>query len=350
MIKILSLLLAAFLLFSCSTELDEKVNTILKDYQDPNMPGYSLLIAKDGDILLQKSNGLASIEIRSIITDSTNFRLASVTKEFTAFAIMILIDEGKLNFDTKLSEIFPKFPKYGDNITVKNLLQHTSGLIDYESVIPENQEEQLHDKDVLRLMMQQDSTYFETGTKHQYSNSGYAVLAMVVEKISGKSFPNFLKERIFEPLGMNSTIAFVEGKNLVKNRAFGYKIKNGKAVFADQNLTSAVLGDGGIYSNVYDMLKWENSLYTDKLLPKNMIELSQQRGVTSNGETFDYGFGWRLEKLNDYEVVYHTGSTTGFRNIIYRIPSKKLVIIFLSNRDEGDTLQIARDLAELYLN
>lgn len=350
MIKKLIFSLSVFTLFSCSTNLDKKVNKFLEDYQNPNQPGYSLLIAKDGEILLAKSSGMASIEVKSKITNETNFRLASVTKQFTAFSILMLINEGKLSFETTLTEIFPKFPFYGKNITVKNLLEHTSGIVDYESLIPENQKDQLHDKDVLNMMMQIDSTYFSPGEKHQYSNSGYAVLAMIIEKITGKPYHVFLKERIFDPLKMETSVAFVKGENLVKNRAFGYKLENNEAVFADQNLTSAVLGDGGIYSNVYDMLKWESSLYTEKLLPKKLIDESQLRKTTTSGETFDYGYGWRLEKLDDYEVVYHTGSSTGFRNIIYRIPSERLVIIFLSNRDEGDTLVLARELAELYLS
>ncbi len=349
MIKKIILLITLFSFLACSKNVEKEMNEILVDYEDANKPGYSLLIAKNGEVLVKKYNGLSSVEIKSQIDSLTNFRLASITKQFTAFSILMLINEGKLNFDTKLKQIFPKFPDYGKEITIKNILQHTSGLIDYESVIPENQSAQLHDKDVFQLMLEQDSTYFEPGTKHQYSNTGYAILTVIVEKITGKSYPYFLKERIFDPLKMENSIAFVEGENLVKNRAFGYKFENDEIIFADQNITSAVLGDGGIYSNVEDMLKWESSLYTEKLLPKSLIEESQQRGVTSNNEVFDYGYGWRLEKLEDYGVVYHTGSSTGFRNIIYRVPSEKLVIIFLSNRDEGNTLELARKLAKLYL-
>lgn len=349
MIKKLVITVAAVSLISCSSNIDKRIEKILVDYNDSNKPGYSLVIAKDGNILLEKQNGLASVEVKSKITKETNFRLASVTKQFTAFSILILINEKKLKLDTKLTEIFPKFPEYGNQISIKNLLQHTSGLIDYESLFPDEQTKQLHDKDVLELMMKQDSTYFKPGSKHQYSNSGYAVLAMIIEKVTGKSFQKFLEERIFKPLDMENTVAFVKGENLVNYRAFGYRFEDDNIIFADQNITSAVLGDGGIYSNITDMLKWESSLFTEKLLPKEFIEESQQRGTLESGELFDYGFGWRLEKLDDYEVVYHTGSSTGFRTIIYRIPQEKLVIVFLSNRDEGNALEIARELAEIYL-
>ena len=229
----------------------------------------------------------------------------------------MLIDRGNLKLETTLKEIFPEFPEYGSSITIKNLLQHTSGLIDYEDLISDTVTIQLKDKDVLELIMKTDSTYFQSGSQHKYSNTGYALLALTVEKISGKPFRDFLKDNIFQPLGMDNTIAFEKDLNEIKDRAYGYSIKDNIVEFVDQSITSAVLGDGGIYSSLNDLYKWDKALYTGKLIDKKYLDESWTRGKTTQEVEFPYGYGWRLEKYQDTEVVYHTGSTRGFRKEIY---------------------------------
>ncbi len=325
------------------------VDSILSIYNRPNSPGAVVMIIQDSKILYNHGYGLANLEERIPIEINTNFRLASVTKEFTATAIMLLIKDKKLRFDEKITEIFPGFPAYGKNISIINLLNHTSGLIDYESLIPDTTTIQVKDKDVLEMMMKQDSTYFIPGTKYQYSNTGYALLAMVVEKISGERFADFLKKNIFDPLQMRNTIAYEKGISSVKNRAYGYSIKDSGIIRTDQSLTSAVLGDGGIYTSIDDMYKWDQSLYTEKILSKELIEKSFTRGTLNNGEKIDYGLGWHLKTYKNHEIVYHTGSTIGFRNVIYRIPDLKYSVILLTNRDEGDTEKIAEEILDIYL-
>lgn len=325
------------------------IDSLLAEYSG-NVPGASLMVIHNGKAAYKHSYGMADIEKAVPVTAKTNFRLASVTKEFTATAIMLLVKKGKLNFDDNLAQIFPGFPGYGKKITITDLLNHTSGLIDYESLIPDTDTVQVTDKDVLEMMMKQDSTYFEPGSKYQYSNTGYALLAMIVEKVTGKPFARFLKENIFKPLGMKNSIAYQKGISEVKNRAYGYSRKNGGFVRDDQSVTSAVLGDGGIYSSVDDLFKWDQSLYTGKIIPLKMKEKSFTRGTLSNGEKIDYGFGWHLKKFLGHEVVFHTGVTRGFRNVIYRIPSLKYTVIMLTNRNEGDSEGLAEKIVSLYLN
>ncbi len=324
-----------------------EVDSLLSSYSG-NVPGASLLIIHNGEKIYQHAYGMANMEEKIYVEANTNFRLASVTKEFTAAAIMLLIERGKLNFSDNLTEIFPGFPSYGKKIKITNLLNHTSGLIDYEDLIPDTATVQVHDKDVLRLMTEQDSTYFVPGSEYRYCNSAYCVLAMVVEKISGESFAGFLRENIFKPLGMSNSVAYQKGISTIKNRAYGYSLKEGKFIRNDQSITSATLGDGGVYTSINDLFKWDQSLYTDKLLPLKMIRESFTRGTLNNGEKINYGYGWHLKKYLGHEIVYHDGETRGFRNIIYRIPDLKFTIILLTNRNKGDTVNLAEKIASIY--
>lgn len=347
--KILLVIIWYVMLLSTIDAQTDKLDSLFADYSG-NCPGVSVLIAQDENIILKKSFGYANLEDKIKAEPTTNFRLASVTKEFTAAAILILIQRGLIEFDTKLKDIFPEFPKYGEKITVRNLLTHTSGLIDYEDLIPDIATIQVKDKDALRMMVEIDSTYFEPGTQYKYSNTGYALLAMIIEKIGGQHFADFLKQNIFEPLEMKNTVAHEEGISIVSNRAFGYNRTDSGWIRNDQSFTSAVLGDGGIYSNVEDMLKWEKSLYKNKILSDDLRIESITRAVLNNGEKINYGYGWHLKTYRGEEIVYHGGSTQGFRNVIYRVPSKKFTVIILTNRNEGEPEKIADKIFDIYID
>lgn len=339
------------LITSCKMNNENAIDHIFGEYNKPDLPGAAVMVIKNGEKVFQKGYGLANIELNLPVNESTNFRLASVTKQFTAMSILLLIKEEKLDLNTMLDEIFPGYPEYGAKINIKHLLQHTSGLIDYEEMIHDSVTIQLKDKDVLDLMMQTDSTYFEPGSQYRYSNTGYALLALTVEKFSGKPFRDFLYENIFNPLIMENTIAFENNVNEVKNRAYGYTITEAGIDLTDQSITSAVLGDGGVYSSLNDLYKWDQALYTDKLIDENYLIESWTPGITSGGNEFLYGYGWHLEKRYNSEVVYHTGSTRGFRNIIYRIPAKHFTIVILTNRNSGpesSTLVMAHQIADIY--
>jgi len=330
---------------------EEKIDKIFADYNKQNLPGAAVMVINNRNIIFQKGYGLANVEKNIPVSGSSNFRLASVTKQFTAMCILMLMNDNKISGETTLNEIFPDFPEYGKKISIKNLLQHTSGLIDYEYLISDTTTVQLKDKDVLELMLKTDSTYFKPGSQHRYSNTGYALLALTVEKISGMPFRDFLRENIFNPLGMENTLAYENGINEVKNRAYGYSINNRSVELTDQSITSAVLGDGGIYSSLNDLYKWDQALYTDKLIDKKYLDESWSPGITSEKKEFPYGYGWHLEMHKNIKVVFHTGSTRGFRNIIYRLPEKNFTIVILTNRNEGpesSTLDLAHKIADIY--
>lgn len=360
-------LLPALFIFATMCEAQvraEQIDSILQSCATKETPGLAVGVIHDGKLVFAQGYGLSNLEKHTPITPTTNFRLASVTKQFTAMAVMLLVHDGKLHYEDSLSKVLPEFPAYGQSITIRNLLNHTSGLKDYgelylQEVGPQTPPEkvpQLLDKDVLRLLERQSATSFAPGAKWEYSNSGYAVLAMVVERVSGKRFEDFLQERIFRPLRMKNTVAFVNGHNEVPNRAFGYrKSDGGQFVFADQSPTSAVLGDGGIYTSIKDIAKWDQALRTNKLLSESEMQAAyvpvQVEGGRKlpDGSTSGYGFGWFLDSYHGHERLWHDGGTIGFLTMIQRFPKERTTVVVLSNRIDLDPQALALKVADLYL-
>jgi CubicO group peptidase (beta-lactamase class C family) len=338
----ITIFLMICIMVRCQKTPETAVDALFRDYRG-EVPGAAVMVIHRGQPILTKTYGLADVESRIPVTPHTNFRLASVTKAFTATAVLMLIADEYLTLDATLVDIFPNFPDYGRDITVRHLLNHTSGLLAYESLLPDTLSRQVRDRDVLALMMHQDSTYFPPGTAYRYSNSGYAVLAMIVEKISDRSFPDFLRTRIFEPLGMSETVAYVSGENEVPNRAYGYTVYPDSIVRTDQSTTSAVLGDGGVYSNLTDMFKWDQALYGSQLLSDTL----RQMMFTPNLE--NYGFGWRIDSHRGHRRIHHTGSTRGFRNCFIRFPDDSLSVIVLTNRNQPESVMpLGNAIAEIY--
>jgi CubicO group peptidase (beta-lactamase class C family) len=321
-----------------------EIDRLMQRY-DGAVPGASLLVIDHGQPVVRKSYGLADVEEGINASPSTNYRLASVTKQFTAAAILLLMQDGKLTLHDRVRSYFPLLPARLDSVTIEHMLTHTSGIIDYEDVIPAGTTTQVHDADVLRLLQLQDSLYFKPGTSYQYSNSAYALLALVVEKVSGKSFATFLHDRIFTPLGMHHTVAFENGISSVSDRAYGYTMRNGKWTRKDQSTTSAVLGDGGIYSSIDDMAKWDAALYDARLLSDASRQLAFSPHTDTDKPDVKYGFGWRVTG----ETLWHSGETSGFRNVIIRNPSRHLTVVMLTNRDDPEPYATALQIMNLCL-
>lgn len=332
---------------SCAKEKDP-LEVIFEDYQK-NSPGASIAIFRDGEIVLKRTFGMADIENGKAVTSQTNFRLASVSKQFTATAILLLERDNLIDLEWSLNKVFEDFPDYGKQIRIHHLLHHSSGIWDYEDFVPDGDlENQIRDKEVLEIVRSANELYFPAGEAYRYSNTGYALLALIVEKYSGLDFPTFLEQRIFQPLGMKNTLAYIKGANEVPERAFGYSRENSIWVQKDQSSTSAVLGDGGIYSNVVDLFLWDQALHSGTLLPLETIERSFSHSTLNDGSKINYGMGWHLKTTHGAKVVYHTGSSTSFRNVFYRIPDKRLSVLILTNRNEPEEEDMV-DLAERVL-
>ncbi len=340
-------------LFDSDAQQFDLVDKVMAPYTGDGVPGASLAIIRDGKIIYRKAYGYSDPENNVRAELHTNYRLASVTKQFTAAGVLLLVNEGKLSLDSRLTDHFEGFPAYGREITVRQLLNHTSGLEDYEDYVPDSAlVNQILDQGVLEIVKKLNKGYFTPGSQYRYSNTAYALLALLIEKYSGKSYAAFLDERIFKPLGMNKSVAYVKGVSEVEYRAFGYsKDAEGRWYRRDQSSTSAVLGDGGIYSSIRDLFLWDQSLYTSRILPQETIRMAFSPNKTTDGQPVAYGLGWHL-KTSDRgeEVVYHTGSTTSFRNVIYRIPSARFTVILLTNRnkpDENNMLALAEEIASV---
>jgi CubicO group peptidase (beta-lactamase class C family) len=339
-----------------------QIDSIFASLKSSNAPGAAVLVVRNGQPVFRRGYGVTDLRSLHPIDAKTNFRLASFTKQFTAASIMLLVRDGKLHYDDHLTDVFPEFPAYGKSITVRNLLNHTSGLPDYEDILmnqypdtPEEKIPQILDAGVLKLLEQQTSGKFAPGSKWEYSNSGYAVLAMIVEKVSGKSFGQFLQERIFTPLKMNNTLAYEKGKNEVPHRAYGHSKIDGVWHETDQSPTSAVLGDGGIYSSLDDLAKWDRALRDHTLLSEAemrpaLTPVQPMDGPPKfpEGKPVSYGFGWFLDPYQGHKRMSHDGNTIGFRTTIQRFPADQLTVIVLANRADLDPQALALKVADLY--
>nr|WP_208543285.1 serine hydrolase domain-containing protein [Lysobacter alkalisoli] len=320
----------------------EQVDALMARYQG-DVPGAALLVMRGGEPVIRRGYGLAELETGRAVTPSTNFRLASITKQFTSAAVLLLAEDGRIGLDDPVKQWLPGLPAAADEVTIRHLLTHTSGLVDYEDVMPAGLDSQLRDVDVLALLEGQDHTYFAPGTDYRYSNSGYALLALIVERASGMSFQQFLHERIFDPLGMDGTLAYVEEGPDVPHRAYGYSEEDGGWTRTDQSLTSAVLGDGGIYSSIDDLARWDAALHDDRLLSDASRELAFAAATPTDDPGIAYGFGWRITG----DSLWHSGESIGFRNVLIRYPQRRLTVILLSNRNDPEPHETALRIAEL---
>jgi CubicO group peptidase (beta-lactamase class C family) len=376
LLSLLALMLVGGVGSSADDSLAQRLDKLFQPLASPTSPGLAVFVRKGGETLFEHGYGIRDPRTRSNIDAQTNFRLASFTKQFTAMAVMLLVRDGKLRYDETLTEIFPDFPTYGKNITVRNLLNHTSGLPDYEDLMDAYEkskgptwspEHQIQDNEVLLLLKKETKGKFAPGTSWSYSNSGYVVLGIIVAKTSGKSYGDFLRERIFSPLKMNRTIVYAKGKNEVMNRAYGYT-KNADAFEeTDQSPTSATLGDGGVYSNLEDLAKWDDALRSHTLLsieemkpaltPAKLADGSEPHWPTKGnddnlhpGKPVSYGFGWFLDPYEHHSRMWHTGSTMGFRTVIERFYNDRLSVIILCNRTDLDPEKLALKVADEILN
>lgn len=348
--------------FSCK----ENTNTTTTEYAEfvskMNEQGIftgNILVYNEGEIVYQNTDGLRTIDTKEPLTLNSQFRLASVSKQFTGMAIMKLKEAGKLDYDQNVKDILPDFPY--NNITVKHLLHHVSGLTDYERLIAENWKPEDttktyilgNDEIIAEFYKVNPELDFQPGEKWEYSNTGYLFLASIVEKISQQHFREFLKEHIFDPLEMNNSILYkyqIEPDPNMPNRVFGYEtdLNQVDLIINDFDIVNDVRGDGGIYSTLEDLFKWSQALANYTIIPKSYLDEAWTPAKLNNGELTDYGFGWGIEsKENEPKVVTHSGGWVGFGTFLHNEIDLNRGFILLTNNSTDQMRGIVYGLRDI---
>ena len=337
MYKLNLILFTCFLMWISNTKgqnLSSSLQRILeKNYPEKIGPG-AVIYVFDGQEVFTANTGLASLISKEKIGSHTSFRMASVSKQFTAYAIYQLANNKKLNLNQRIDYYFPTLNKTVGAITVKQLLNHSSGIADYEGLMGDKWTVQLTDADVLKIVEPANETYFPIGSKFRYSNTAYCLLALIVEKVTKQSYPSYMQKHVFDPLGMKNSL-IMSKERVPTARAFGYHPEKGQFIFADQSLTSGTMGDGGVYTTASDYAIWLG--YLSKLLsnPTTKEFYLGKGNRFSVNQNVDYSFGWFIGKdKNGEDILFHSGESTGFHNIVVYYPNKRMSVSMFSNRDD----------------
>ena len=332
---------AAFAQDAVATQIDEFVSA---EMMRQRTPGVAIAVVKDGKPMLVKGYGFANIEHQILVKPETIFQSGSVGKQFTSMAVMLLVEEGKIGLDDKLTKYIPDVPTTWSGITVRHLLTHTSGLGDYPQTFDLQRDGSEHE---IFKKLQAVPPASSPGQRWAYSNVGYVTLGVLIRKVSGQFYGDFLAQRVFKPLGM-TTARVISEADIVNNRAAGYElvkgeIKNQTWVAPSLNTTA----DGALYLTVLDMIRWDEALSNAKLLKKETYDQMWSPVKLNNGTTHPYGFGWALGDVNGKKLIEHSGAWQGFKAHIARYPDNKLTVIVLANLAQTNQSTIAHGVAEI---
>jgi CubicO group peptidase (beta-lactamase class C family) len=362
----------ALAVFGCvrvhAQTLNARLDALLNDWREKNAPGMAALLVRNGRVEYRKVFGFANLEARTPITADTQFLLASLTKQFTAMAIMILAERHKLQFDDTLAKFCPEFPDYARTITIRQLLNHTAGLTQYQELLVGKVDENYfrssksppaaHEftaAEALQVLSRLRNLRFTPGEKFEYSDSAYVVLGQIIERLTGQRYADFLKDTIFDPLGMNDTLVVDERKQKVPRLALAYEKRNGQWRDITYTPENAIYGEDGIYSTINDLYKWDQALYTERLVGRSTLEMAFTPGHTNDGKEIvtdvfthrsSYGFGWFISSLHGEKVVEHSGGWSGYATHILRVPSRRVTAIVLTNSSNDDVPDVAWEMAE----
>ncbi len=332
-------------------DLAAQIDALFAPLTTGDSPGAAVMVIRNDEVLYAAGYGYADLERREPITPQTSFRLASVSKQFTAMAVMILADRGELAYDDPLAKYLPELARFGDGITLRNLLTHTGGLPDYYDALEAASTDHMPDtgEAMQFLAAWNEPPLFAPGNRYEYSNPGYEMLALVVERVSGQRFGQFLEDAIFTPLGMNDTAVRDSTDPEIPNRALGYTRKDGSFELLDEHSLNHIIGSGGMYSTVEDLARWDQALYTDQLVPRAALEEAWSPVRLASGESYPYGFGWRLGRYGGLgRRLCHAGGWLGFSTFIVRYPEHRFSVIVLSNLDDFEGEEYADRIADIY--
>ena len=338
---------------ACCAEDDrgKRVDEILQQWNKPAMPGAAIAVVQDGKVAYEKGYGSANLEYGIPITPNTVFHVASVSKQFTAMAIVLLEQDGKLSLEDDIHKYLPELPDYGHKITIRNLLQHTSGVRDQWQTLALagwRLDDVITQKQILHMLFRQKELNFEPGTRHLYSNGGYTLVAEIVNRVSGKPLPQFCDERIFKPLGMTRTHFHDDHRRIVQDRAYSYeKARDG---FQASPLNYANVGATSLFTTAPDLTKWLDNFRDPKVGGAKAIARLEEQAVLADGQNVDYALGLAISKYRGLRTVSHGGADAGYRSFVQWFPDQQLGVAVVSNLASFNTGNIANKIAEVYLD
>ena len=348
--KYLFIIIAVVLLNSTSASfaqnLESAIDSILIKKYPTNAPGATFLISKNGNIIYKKAFGLANLELNTPMETDHVFEIGSITKQFTAVSILMLVEQGKIGLEDEITKYIPDYPTRGKKITIHHLLNHTSGIKSYTSL------KKLYDIDKNDLTPEQlidffknEPMDFDPGEKYKYNNSGYIILGYIIEKVSGLPYEEFVVKNIFEKLNMRNS-AYGNHRSIVKNRASGYHLKEDyeNSRFVSYSLSYAA---GALLSSVADLNIWQQALTTNKLIKKETLQLAFKNYRLNNGEKTNYGYGWNIKTIGDRPSYEHGGFIFGFKSMGVYLPEADIYVVGLNNCDCNSPTKVTREIAEL---
>ncbi len=315
--------------------------------QEQNIPGVSLAVIRDGKIIKATGYGLANVELNVPVTPQMLFHPESIAKGFTATAVMMLVEEGKAGLDDKISKYLPESPPAWNEVTIRRLLTHTSGIRDFfgeDGDAKFDLHQDFTENELIRKFAAQ-TMRFPTGDKWSYCNAGYVILGVVIHRVTGKFWFDFVKERIFDPLGMTST-RLISAEDIIPNRVSGYQMLNGQWKNEPWTAPLWTTADGTLYTNVFDMAKWDAALYTEKLIKRSSLDQMWTPVRLNDGTTYPYGFAWRIRDVNGHRLIQHDGVGFAFTTRFARYVDDRLSIIVFMNLGEDDEAAMPTRMAD----
>jgi CubicO group peptidase (beta-lactamase class C family) len=328
---------------------ERKIDSLIQtEFKDKNGPGGVFMVAKNGKAIYQKAFGKANLELDVSLTPESVFQIGSMTKQFTAIAILMLEEQGKLKVEHTIAKYIPDYPA-GDKITIHHLLTHTSGIKDFTKMksLKDIAQKEMSPKMIVDFF-KNEPVDFAPGEKYDYNNSGYVLLGYIIELVSGGTYEDFIKENIFKKIGMNQS-NYATDRQIISKRAYGYHKKEYGYVNKSVINFSVPFSSGSLMSSANDMLKWQNALNQNLLLKAENVQKAFSKYKLNSGEMFTYGYGWHIKELNGTPIREHGGSIFGFKSMGVYIPSEDIYVLGLSNCDCNSPTQLTRDIATLAL-
>ncbi len=326
--------------------LEKKLDSLLEAKFKPNRPGAVAMIAKDGKIIYQKAYGSANLELDIPMSTYHVFKIGSITKQFTAVSILMLLEQGKLTLEDDITMYLPDYPTHGQKITIHNLLTHTSGIKNYTAMqtLGSITKKDLTPKQLINFF-KNEPVNFNPGEQYKYNNSGYVILGYIIESITKQSYQSFVEQHIFNPLHMSSSY-YGSSKRIIKNRASGYHGKKSDYINAFYLSLTLPYSAGSLMSSTEDLLKWQNALKNNVLLKEATKEKAFTNYKLKNNTPINYGYGWGIKHINNLKTFEHGGSIPGFKSMAIYVPNIDTYIVILTNCDCNSPTKITSNIAE----